>query len=214
MRHAIFSDVHNHTAALAAVLRHAQHQGVDGYHCLGDIGIDACVAMTRSVNAATVFGNWEVSNWQRLAPQNRGWVLNLPPQRKTAHFWLTHAAPFWPEALTSLNDVISHRHDLAFGRLFPYLHQESDELWDSISLLTAAGVPLMFHGHTHRQLIWRFTTDNRLHLLTPTKITVETGDTLIIGVGSVGQPLDGPSSYVIYDDVARTVELLRVTGDF
>lgn len=214
MRYAIFSDVHNHAAALAAVLQHAQQQGVDGYYCLGDIGIDSCVELTRSVNAATVFGNWEVSNWQRLSPKNRGWVLSLPPQRKMERFWLTHAAPFWPEPLTSLNDVISHRHDLSFSRLFSYLHQESEELWDSIALLTAAGIPLMFHGHTHRQLIWRFTNDNQLQNSTQPKIKIKTSDTLIIGVGSVGQPLDGPSSYVIYDDEVQEVELVRVMGDF
>ncbi|MCB9078833.1 MAG: metallophosphoesterase family protein [Anaerolineaceae bacterium] len=214
MRYAIFSDVHNHTAALAAVLRHAQQQGVDGYYCLGDVGIDECVELTRSVNAAAVFGNWEVTNWQRLSPKNRGWALSLPPQRKMARFWLTHAAPFWPEALTSLNDVIASRHELAFDRLFPYLHRETEDLWDSIATLTEAGIPLMFHGHTHRQLIWRFTANNQLQNSIQSRITIETGDTLIIGVGSVGQPLDGPSSYVIYDDEVQEVELVRVTGNF
>ncbi|MCB0169298.1 MAG: metallophosphoesterase family protein [Anaerolineae bacterium] len=214
MKYAIFSDIHNHTAALAAMLRHAHQQGVDRYYCLGDIGIDACVELTRSVNAVTVFGNWEVSNWQRLSPKNQGWVLSLPPQHKTGCFWLTHAAPFWPESLTTLNDVIANRRNLSFGRLFPYLHRESDELWDSIATLTEAGIPLMFHGHTHRQIIWRFTDDNQLQNLIQPKITIETGDTLIIGVGSVGQPLDGPSSYVIYDDEAQVVELVRITENF
>ncbi|MCB0210971.1 MAG: metallophosphoesterase family protein [Anaerolineae bacterium] len=214
MRYAIFSDIHNHTEALKAVLQHAHQHNVDGYFCLGDIGIDECVALVRSVNAPTVFGNWEVSNWRALSPQNRGWILNLPPQRKMNDFWLTHAAPLWPEQLNTLNEVIEGRHSFSFGRLFPYLHQESDLLWDSMAALTEAGIPLMFHGHTHRQIIWRFTADNQLQKRIQPQITIKAGETFIVGVGSVGYPLDGQTSYVIYDDASRSVEMIRVAGNF
>lgn len=214
MRHAIFSDIHNHTNALKSFLQHARQNRIDHYYCLGDMGIDACVELVRSVNAPTVFGNWEVSNWRSLSLQNRSWVLALPPQQKTEQFWLTHAAPLWPKPLATLNDVINNRHTISYGRLFPYLHQESDLLWESIATLTAANIPLMFHGHTHRQIIWRFTADNQLQKSIQPSITVKEGETLIIGVGSVGQPLDGSSSYVIYDDETGVVEMMRVAGSF
>ncbi|MCB0197391.1 MAG: metallophosphoesterase family protein [Anaerolineae bacterium] len=214
MRYAIFSDIHNHTEALKAVLEDARQHDIEGYFCLGDIGIDACVALVRSVNAPTVFGNWEVSNWRALSSQNQGWTLNLPPQRKMDGFWLTHAAPLWPEQLTTLNEVMKNRHNISFGRLFPYLHHESEFLWDSIATLTEANIPLLFHGHTHRQIIWRFTADNKLQKLIQSQFTIESEDTFIVGVGSVGHPLDGQTAYVIYDDAAGRVDMMRVSGDF
>jgi diadenosine tetraphosphatase ApaH/serine/threonine PP2A family protein phosphatase len=71
-------------------------------------------------------------------------------------------------------------------------------------------VPLLFHGHTHRQIAWRFTADNHLQKLSHSRITLRPGDTLIVGVGSVGRPEDGPgAAYAIYDDTLKQVELVR-----
>jgi predicted phosphodiesterase len=211
MRYAIFSDVHNDSSALAAVLRHAGNQQIDRYFCLGDVGIDACVDLVRHVAAPTVFGNWEVSGWRHLSNENRRWALELPPVRREPHFWLTHASPLWPQNLATLADLNANRHQVSLSKLFPYLHYESEALWQAIAALVEAGVRLMFHGHTHRQLGWRFTADNRLQKITRRTVALQPGDTIIVGVGSVGRPLDGPgAAYVIYDDQARQVELLRV----
>ncbi len=211
MRYAIFSDIHNHTAALSMVLRHAARQQVDGYFCLGDVGIDECVNLVRGVNAPTVFGNWEVSGWRHLSPENQGWALGLPPVRREARFWLTHAALFWPKQLATLADLHANRREAPMSKLFPYLHYQSEVLWETIALLTEANIPLLFHGHTHRQMAWRFTGDNRLQKLGGHSIDLRPGDTLVVGVGSVGHPLDGPgAAYVIYDEEAGRVELVRV----
>jgi predicted phosphodiesterase len=211
MRYAIFSDIHNETKALAKVLSHARQQGVDGYFCLGDVGVDDCVAPVREVDAPTVFGNWEVSGWPHLSPENQQWALALPPVRKEAQFWLTHATPFWPNHLTRLADLKANRSSVPMSQLFPYLHFESPVLWEIISGLTQAGVPLLFHGHTHRQMAWRFTADNHLQKLTHPLITLRPGDTLVVGVGSVGRPEDGPGvAYVVYDETLRQVEMMRV----
>jgi predicted phosphodiesterase len=211
MRYAIFSDIHNHTAALVEVLHHAQQQHIDKYYCLGDVGIDDCVALVREISAATVFGNWEVSGWPRLSPDNQQWALSLPPVRKQAGFWLAHATPLWPDSLVTLADLHRHRRDLLLSSLFPYLHFESPTLWQILASLVEAGVSLLFHGHTHRQITWRFTSDNYLQKLTHRTITLRPGDTLIVGVGSVGRPEDGPdAAYIIYDDEVKQVELHRV----
>lgn len=210
MRYAIFSDVHNEAKALLKVLHHARQQAVDSYFCLGDVGIDDCVALVRESDAPTVFGNWEVSGWRHLSPENQAWSLGLPPCRKETHFWLTHATPLWPAHLTSLADLRTHRHDMPLTQLFPYLHFECPALWEIIGSLTQANVPLLFHGHTHRQMVWRFTADNHLQKLTHSQITLRPGDTLIVGVGSVGRPEDGPgAAYAIYDDSLKQVELIR-----
>ncbi len=211
MRYAIFSDIHNHASALAAVLRHAQTQRIDGYYCLGDVGIDDCVNLVRQVGAQAMFGNWEVSGWRYLSPDNQTWTLNLPPMHREEHFWLTHAAPFWPQQLATLADLNENRHQTPMSRLFPYLHAESEILWETMATLTEANIPLMFHGHTHRQLGWRFSDDNQLQRLSGRTMAFEPGNTLIVGVGSVGRPMDGPgAAYVIYDDEAGMVEMIRV----
>lgn len=211
MRYAIFSDVHNETKALTKVLHHACQQAVDGYFCLGDVGVDDCVELVRQSTALTVFGNWEVASWSSLSPENQQWALRLPPTRKEAGFWLTHATPLWPHHLASLSDLLAHRRDVPLSQLFPYLHFECQPLWDIVGALTEAGVPLLFHGHTHRQIAWRFTAANFLQKLSHSLITLRPGDTLVVGVGSVGRPEDGPgAAYVIYDDALKQVEMIRV----
>jgi len=211
MRYAIFSDVHNECSALERVLAHAQKQGVDGYFCLGDIGVDNCVELVRQVSAPTVFGNWEVAHWSSLQPINQRWALNLPPIRKYKTFWLTHAAPFWPSTITSLADFKANRHRLPMAVHFPYLYREMNELWNAFATLTEANIPLMFHGHTHRQIIWRFSADNQLQKLSSQTITLAPEETFIIGVGSVGRPLGLPgAAYVIYDEATRQIDLIRL----
>ena len=211
MRYAIISDIHNHTAALQAALHHARQQRVDGYFCLGDVGIDECVNLVRAAGAPAVFGNWEVSGWRHLSPENQRWVLALPPIRRQEQFWLTHAALSWPDKLATLADLNANRYSVPMSDLFPYLHHESEALWHTIAVLTEAKIPLLFHGHTHRQLAWRFTADSQLQKIHQRTITLQPGETWLVGVGSVGQPLDGPGpAYVIYDDEAGQVEMIRV----
>jgi len=211
MRYAIFSDIHNNAAALTAVILHAQQNQVDGYFCLGDVGIDSCVHLVREVAAPTVFGNWEVGNWRGLSRLNQQWVLTLAPTLEQNDFWLTHAAPLWPSDIRTLTDFNTQRHRLSMATCFPYLHMDSDALWASFAKLTEAKIPLMFHGHTHCQITWRFHPDNRLEKSLSRNITLQPDETFIIGVGSVGSPNDAPgAAYVIYDEAAQQVEMIRV----
>jgi len=211
MRFGIFADIHNHTAALAEMLHHARQQRIDGYFCLGDVGIDECVNLVRQTGAPTVFGNWEVSGWRYLSTNNQQWALQLPPIHRETGFWLTHAALLWPDNLATLADLQTNRHQAPMARLFPYLHHESEALWETIATLTKASVPLMFHGHTHHQMAWRFSANNELRQTDQRNFCLKPDETLIVGVGSVGRPLDGPRpSYVIYDDQTKQVEMVRV----
>jgi len=212
MRHAIFSDIHNHTPALQAVLNDARRCHAEAFFCLGDIGIDSCIDLVRGCGAATVFGNWEVSNWRHLAiPQNQHWMLALPPMLRRTDMWLTHAAPFWSPVIQTLADLNSGSH-LRFGhKFFPYLDFEEDYLWQTIAALTESDQPLMFHGHTHRQMVWRFTPANQLLQEFGPVVQLTAGETYVVGVGSVGRPTDGPGAcYVIFDDTARTLEFRRI----
>ena len=213
MRYAIFSDIHNHLQALKAVLSHAGGQQIDGYFCLGDIGDlgkDRCVTIIREMAMATVFGNWEAFVWHHYTPENQQWVLNLPPILKHNHFWLTHAAPLWPQDIRTLEDLDPQYFWNARSQLFPYLHYESAHLWQTFQKLYDAQIPLLFHGHTHIQMGWR-KSNEQLEKVTESFITLSDNDIIIIGVGSVGQPKDGSSpSYVIYDDETKTIEMVKI----
>ena len=211
MKYAIFSDIHSRTEALQQALADARSRLVDAMFCLGDVGVDSCVDLLRQADVPTVFGNWEVSNWRHLSAGNCEWAMRLPPMRKLDGFWLTHAGPFWPPKIKTLADLESDRPVWTRGNLFPYLHFEKDSLWKTIALLTEMQVPLMFHGHTHRQLGWRFTRSNKLQRLSGPDIELLPGETYVIGVGSVGRPQDGPGvCYALFDSDARVVSLLRL----
>jgi predicted phosphodiesterase len=215
MRYAIFSDIHDHAQALTSILRHASQQQVDKYFCLGDmggIGADGCVTEIREMDITTVFGNWEVFTWHHYSPENQAWVLKLAPVHKEPHFWLTHATPLWRENVATLADLNEERFNRApITRLFPYLHQDTAALWRTMSALKDANIPLLFHGHTHCQIAWRFTHNNHLKKLTNRAITLSPDETFIIGVGSVGRPEDNSKpSYTIYDEESGVIEMIRV----
>lgn len=212
MRYAIFSDIHDNVAAFKLVLEQLPKQAVDACFCLGDIGADECVNLLRARETPTVFGNGEVSYWRQLEPDNQQWILSLPPMIEADGFWLTHAGPFWPNKIKSLKDYVTHATGRVKGNMFPYLHYEEDSLWGAIATLTEADVPIMFHGHTHRQLVWRFTRANKLQRSYRPVLQLEAGEIYVVGVGSVGRPYDGPGQcYAIFDTAAQTVEQVRLT---
>jgi predicted phosphodiesterase len=211
MRYALFSDIHNNTPALEKILTDIERRAVGTLFCLGDIGVDACTDIVRAANIPTVFGNWEEANWNFLSEQNSAWVLGLPPMLKHDGFWVTHAGPFWPPHIKSLSDMFADRPMRTSDRLFPYLHYEEDKLWETIATLAETTVPVMFHGHTHRQLAWRLTRSNKLQRVSEPRINLMPGEIYVVGVGSVGRPADGPgTAYAIFDDEKHTVDMIKI----
>ncbi len=78
-------------------------------------------------------------------------------------------------------------------------------------MLQKVNIPLLFHGHTHHQLIWQLSQDNKLKKMTTRTLRINSDEILIVGVGSVGEPEDSNQpSYVIYDDNTQIVEMIRV----
>jgi len=211
MRYAIFSDIHNHSAALDAALQDAAGRAIDVYLCLGDVGIDSCVHLVRNVGAETVFGNWEVSGWRTLSPANQAWALQLPPMRTYDGFWISHAAPTWPKNISSLEKFLKARHQLGMSKQFPYYIGQSTALWDAFSELLTAQIPLLFHGHTHRQVVWELSPTNLLNKKPPADFSLAGGYAYVVGVGSVGQPRDLPGpAYVVFDTATDQVEFIRL----
>ena len=95
--------------------------------------------------------------------------------------------------------------------VFPYYVRESNELWQAFATLLDADIPLLFHGHTHQQLVWTLSPGNDLKQSRPQELNLVPGNTTIIGVGSVGQPKDSTHpSYVVFDTKAKQVAFIRV----
>jgi predicted phosphodiesterase len=210
MRYAVLSDIHGNLLALERVLADARGQAAEAFLCLGDVGSDVCLDRLRDVGAALVFGNWEVSQWGYLRQDNQRWVRNLSPMLTGESYLAVHAAPWWPEGLSNVEDFMGYvlHEGVKWRVLFPYLDREEDAFWRAVAELENAGRRVLFHGHTHVQMARRVGPTGRMVRLWGPEFVLDGRARCVIGVGSVGRPEDGPTpKYVLYDDKASTVHL-------
>ena len=210
MRYAILSDIHNNQLALEQVLADAKFQEAETFLCLGDIGSDACLDRLRQIGAAMVFGNWEVSQWDRLRQDNQTWVQSLPPMLTGDSFMAAHAVPWWPEGLADVNDFMNYilRQGIKWQILFPYLDRDENAFWKTVAELENAERQILFHGHTHLQLARRAGPTGHVTRIRSPEFELDRRARYIIGVGSVGRPEDGPAPrYVLYDDETASISL-------
>ena len=213
MRYAILSDVHGRHEKLATVLDDARLRGATEIISLGDVGGDSCLALLREAEALAVFGNYEVSGWQRLNPEHQAWVQSWAPLLAEGEFLAVHAVPWWPEELFTVEDFQAW---LDFpGRswrdLFPYFNVDEDYLWQALAVLEEADRAILFHGHTHKHAVWQWDPAGRLRRLRSPEVQVKAGHRYVAGVGSVGLPQDVAwASYAIYDSSLGRIELVRL----
>jgi len=213
MRYAILSDVHGRHEKLSAVLDDAQLCGATKVICLGDVGGERCLDLLRQAGALAVFGNYEVSGWQRLRPAYRAWVQSWPPLLSEDSFLAVHAVPWWPDDLTTIEDFGAwlDRDRRSWRDLFPYLNEDENYLWQALAELEERDQTLLFHGHTHQQSVWQWDPAGRLRRLRGTEVQVKAGHRYVVGVGSVGLPEDiGRAAYALYDSATRRIELVRL----
>lgn len=214
MRYAILSDVHGRHEKLAAVLDNARLRGATQIISLGDVGGNGCLALLHQAGALAVFGNYEVSSWQRLKPEHQAWVQSWAPLLAEDEFLAVHAVPWWPEGLLTVEDFQAWRNlpGRSWRDLFPYLTEDEDYLWQALAVLEEVGRAILFHGHTHQQAVWQWGPTGRLRRLrSPEKVEIKAGDRYVVGVGSVGLPEDVAwASYAIYDNTAGWIELVRL----
>jgi predicted phosphodiesterase len=213
MHYAIISDVHGRYRKLKAVVAEAQSRGVDRFVSLGDIGGDDCLGLLRSLDAAVVFGNYEVSGWARLSDDHREWVRSWPPVLVTKHLVAVHAAPGWPRELHTIEDF-GHwlrRTGRSWRTLFPYVTEDESCLWASLAELERLSKAILFHGHTHRQSVWRMAPNGRLQRGSLQRVRLKDRHRYVVGVGSVGLPEDGSwAAYTVFDSRAGCIDLVRV----
>ncbi len=224
MRYAIFSDLHDNWAGLTAVLADADSAHVDQLIYLGDAGQDLQLFQRlQERNIPCVFGNWEVSGWRRLPAAISTWVGNWPATIRHSAAIFCHATPDIPATITTTASVSSYMAaGVSWYTLFPRLNRNEAARWDALAALEAADARVAFHGHTHVQEVYAWTTPGTTPVTipvttpgtTPEKITsqghrhlralpeptefiLEVGDPTapnryLVGVGSAGAPDDGP----------------------
>ena len=215
MHYAILSDIHGRRKKLEAVLADAEVRGVDRFISLGDVGADDCLALLQDIGALSVFGNYEVSGWRRLAPRHRAWVREWPALLAEDGFLAVHAVPWWPDGLQTVKDFDDWLKgaDRPWRSLFPYLTEDENALWQVLAQLENSGKAILFHGHTHKPAIWTWGTDSRLRKVQAATVTVKPGHHYSVGVGSVGIPEDGSwATYALYDTAGREIRLIRFKG--
>lgn len=214
---AVFSDVHSNLEALEAVLADMKAFGIERFVCLGDIvGYSAspaeCLELVRALNCPVVQGNHDLDvsldindpsmrdvvvagieySRMNLSSEQRTYLSSLPLAFKRGRSEFVHA---------SLEDPGSWVY--VFGSDDALAHFEMQEL------------PICFCGHTHEPAIWHPSRKGMLTYPTTGFVRLPEGGKTLINVGSVGQPRDGNplACYVIYDEVANTVEFRRIAYD-
>ncbi|MCD7896787.1 MAG: metallophosphatase family protein [Planctomycetaceae bacterium] len=215
MRFAIFGDIHGNLEALEAVLAECGNHDVDQYLCLGDIvGYGAnpneCVERIRSVGALAVCGNHDHAV---IGAQNLNY---FNAHARDAVIWtakqLSTESKQWLRGLS----LVEHLPD--FSIVHGSLH--SPELFNYVQTIKDADYnfrqmdrPLLFLGHSHYPLAF-FDTAPMTYTLDPV-IPLDLSVKTVVNAGSVGQPRDEDPRlcFVIYDDEASLVELLRVEYD-
>jgi diadenosine tetraphosphatase ApaH/serine/threonine PP2A family protein phosphatase len=105
---------------------------------------------------------------------------------------------------------------------FVHSSLEDPESWvyvlnssDALAHFEIQELPLCFCGHTHEPAVWHPSRRGMLTYPTTGLARLPEGGKTLVNVGSVGQPRDGNplACYVIYDEVANTVEFRRVAYD-
>jgi predicted phosphodiesterase len=212
MKYAILSDVHSNWEALTAVIEDAQQQGADQFLCLGDtVGYNAdpalCLDKIKEISTVTICGNHdhycskgeqfggippqfaEITQWTReqLSNEQLAYLSQLPLVASVSDFMIVHSNLYQPDLWEYVLKV--EEAELHFA------HQES---------------AFCFYGHTHVPLC--FTKHKEVTRSLYDELKLKPGYKYLINVGSVGQPRDRDprSSYVLYDQESKTVQLRRL----
>ena len=211
MKFAIVSDLHANASAFATVVADARRLGAEDFVCLGDVvGYGPLprqtLAAVRELCSVCVAGNHDdavsgrrgagdfidlagesVARHRRELPQSDiSFLASLPYSAEFSTALAVHGGPAAPETFPYIEDVASA------GANFD-----------------ATGAEIVFVGHTHVPAVFRRTA-GRTTEENPRSFRMLPGERYIVNPGSVGYPRekDGRclSSYVLFDDEARTVE--------
>ncbi|MGQ9667896.1 MAG: metallophosphoesterase family protein [Anaerolineae bacterium] len=212
MRYIFLSDIHGHVRRLEIALSHIAFLRPDRIIFLGDIGGGECFRRLFQIGAIGVFGNWEVSGWDKLAEPVRQQVLQLPAFLEEDDFIAAHSLPAPLAGMggpAQVRERIQQEH-IPWRALFPYL-SDADIRWQAWADLLARRRRILFHGHTHQQMSWALDAQGRERMLRGNILHAAAGTHYLIGIGSICRPDDGPGiAFVSYDAAAGMVQWHRL----
>jgi len=218
VKYAIFGDIHGNYDALETVLEDIKRHEVDKYICMGDIvGYGAepvrCLETILDLKCDTIVGNHDwaaierisidffnayaktAAIWTReqLSPEHKDWLGNLPLSESYEHCSVAHGTFHQPEAFNYIQTVFDAQ--LSF------------------EALKSTGSSVGFLGHSHVPVGF-FDTDPITYTLDQ-EIPVDDECSVIVNVGSVGQPRDeNPKAcWALFDTDERKVTLSRLDYD-
>lgn len=198
MRIAILSDIHGNLEALEIALADIDARSVDMIICLGDLvegGIynDEVVELIRNYKILAVQGNHDVENDCHLKPSNQAWLNSLPEEIVENNTIFTHISP--RKAKNKISNNI--------------------EAWN---VFEETNQPICFIGHIHFPVIYgrkcEFFGESHLYEVDQEVFYLAQDDRYIICCGAIGYPRGGGRfiRYGIYDDVALSIEFIRLEG--
>ncbi len=218
VRWLIVSDIHDNRQAWERLVAHLPALAPDRLVCLGDVGRDPVILEDlRRREALCVCGNWEVSGFRHLPAPWAGWVSRWPLCHRHGPLLFCHASPDLPAEARDARAAaaLMAARGLHWSQLFPRLHRDEQARWQALAAMEALDLRLVFHGHTHVQEVWGWKGVRLQRIAGPT-FRVEAGSShrpnrYLVGVGSLGAPLDGPEPrFVLYDEGTATVHLERL----
>lgn len=216
MRYAIMSDIHSNLSALEEALRVAEEAKVDRYLCLGDIvgygpSPNECCELVRSLPGMFIRGNHDEA---AIQPGKEMWFT---PAARACITWTR-------EQLTAENLAFLEslpEQEVVEGAIMchgsipnPDLYTTTPE--EALLSFQVMGGQLTFFGHTHYAEWFRYNRNSELPVEEPRPrggfLRLGRDSQFMINPGAVGQPRDGnhQAGFVIWDQTAGTVELLRV----
>ncbi len=226
MRIAIYSDIHANLPAFEAVLKDIKTQSIDRCFNLGDlVGYgpfpEEVVALARELKHPTLLGNHDKAVVdQRAFQQGRMryeetfavlWPFSAPARASME--WteqqLSDASIAYLAALPFLTHRTSKLNTLRFYHAAPHSYDNGQITWDYVTdqvhvLESLTAVPpenIAFFGHSHCPGIYRAKDLDGEFRFSRDGYDAEKEETVLVNVGSVGQPRDhNPDAcYCIYD---------------
>ncbi len=215
MKLALFSDIHSNLEALETAEAHARKSGVERFAVLGDtIGYGA--------NPNECF-EWVLGHVDILLAGNHELALTDPVMRysfagiaATALDWTREKMDKKLIGKTKEISFFKIESDMTFAHSSPDQPEKFRYLWgpeDARRSFPEMKNQVCFVGHTHVPACFFENGDGGR--LRPGTIQLPEHEKAILNPGSVGQPRDEDPrlAYGIYDDKARTFEIVRLEYD-
>lgn len=213
---ALLSDIHANREALEAVISTGRARGVEAWICLGDIvgyGAEpqACLNKVRELTDEAVLGNHDAA---AIGQMNLAYFN--PYARQAIEWTVEQLDESARQYLASLPLVIERDEALC-------VHAEPSQpaKWGYVHNLPAAQKALAaieqrfcFVGHSHCPFLCA-EREKSVELLSSGLHPIRPQSRYLANIGSVGQPRDGDARacFAIWDQVAKTLELVRCSYD-